>query len=208
MAIRALIAALLVALVGAYAHTLGARAASVQKVPDLGGLPATVDGWTSQDFALSANVARVLDADRVLQRLYRRRDGREVMVFVAYFAQQAVNSQIHSPRHCVPGGGWRVVRVDQEVLSLPSGPQTAARMLVSRNGQEQQLDYWFRTRSGSLTGEYALKWDLVRNALAGRPTDALFVRYSADVADLPAMHDIMMTLDGPLTTLQREVGLQ
>ena len=207
MVIRALIVGLVVGLAGAYAHKLNTRPVRSEVIPDFTRLPAQFEGWTSHDFKSSENVAQVLDADASLHRCYRHRDGREVWLFVAYFAQQAVNSQIHSPRHCVPGGGWRVAAVDEETVPLPSGPQTAARMRIEKQGQKQQLDYWFRTRTGSLTGEYALKWDLLRNAIAGRPTDALFVRYNATTADVPAMHEIMAQLDGPLTALQAEVGL-
>jgi EpsI family protein len=208
MVIRALIAGLIVAFAGVCAHELGSRVASPHAAPDFTRIPASLEGWTSQDFRLSESVARVLEADAVLQRVYRSRDGREILVFMAYFAHQAVNSQIHSPRNCVPGGGWRIVTLDQEIVALPTGPQTAARMIAEKKGQRQQLDYWFQTRSGSLTGEYALKWDLVRNALARRPTDALFVRYSAAEADVPAMREIMAQLDGSLTAMQTEMGLR
>ncbi len=208
MVLRALILALSVGLAGAYSHELRSRAASPHATADFSHIPAGLEGWTSHDDALTENVARTLDADVLLQRLYRDRDGRQVVLFLAYFAQQAVNSQIHSPRHCVPGGGWRIVATDQETVRMTGGPQTAARMFVERNGQRQQLDYWFRTRGGSLSGEYALKWDLLRNALAGRPTDALFVRYSASMDDLPAMHELMDKLAGPLAVVESEVGLR
>jgi len=208
MVLRALIASVIIAVAGAYAHGLRSRSVNPQALPDFTQIPSTLQGWTSQDFVLSENVAEVLKADAVLNRVYRHQDGREVMVFMAYFAQQAVNSQIHSPRHCVPGGGWHIMSLDQETLSLPGGPQNAARMLVARNEQKQQIDYWFRTRTRTLAGEYALKWDLVRNALANRPTDALFVRYSASLDNVPAMHEVMAELDRPLAALETEVGLR
>lgn len=208
MVLRTLIASVIIALAGVYAQGLRARTVNPDALPDFARIPSNLPGWTSQDFALSESVAEVLKADVVLQRLYRHQDGREVMVFMAYFSKQAVNSQIHSPRHCLPGGGWRIMNLDQETLLLPSGPQTVARMLVARKEQKQQIDYWFRTRTRSLYGEYALKWDLVCNALANRPTDALFVRYSASVEDLSAMHEIMAELDRPLTVLETEVGLR
>jgi EpsI family protein len=150
----------------------------------------------------------VLAADVTLQRCYRRTDGTEVWIFVAYFAQQQVNSQIHSPRHCVPGGGWTVSFVRQERLEIEGRSLPATRMRVRSGGESQDILYWFTTRGGTTSGEYALKWDLVKNSLAGRPTDALFVRYNTSPADSNALHDVMSLLDRPLRGVMEEVGLR
>jgi len=152
--------------------------------------------------------ARVLAADAALQRVYRRPGGAEVWLFVAYFAQQQVNSQIHSPRHCIPGGGWRVGFVRPEVLEMGAARRPATRMRIQRDGHAQDVFYWFTTRGGTTAGEFPLKWDLVRNSLAGRPTDAFFVRYNAPTADSTALRQVMGMLDGPLGEAMAEVGLR
>jgi len=41
--------------------------------------------------------------------------------------------------------------------------------------------YWFRTRSGELTSEYGLKFDLVFNSLRLKPTDAALIRLTTQV---------------------------
>ena len=149
----------------------------------------------------------MLAADATLQRVYRRSDGAEVWVFLAYFAQQQVNSQIHSPRHCIPGGGWKVAFVRQEEMEVAGEQRPITRMRVSNEGRSQDVIYWFSTRGGITSGEYALKWDLVKNSLGRRPTDALFVRYNAPTADSSALHQIVSLLDGPLDQVMAEVGL-
>jgi len=56
-----------------------------------------------------------------------------------------------------------------------------SRLLEARKGEKEvKVYYWFLTRSGTLADEYALKLDLVSNALRGHPTDALFVRLTTD----------------------------
>ncbi len=149
----------------------------------------------------------MLAADVTLQRLYRHRDGRQVFLFLAYFKEQQVNSQIHSPRHCVPGGGWTVKGLEPARVDLPSGELSCSRMLIERDGHARQLVYWFRTRGGTVTGEYALKWDLIQNSIARRPTDAIFVRFSALDGDVDAMREIMRRLDAPLNAILAEAGL-
>lgn len=209
MAARAVILALIIGATGAYAQRVATHSAKVSGVPALADLPRGFDdGWVSVDFPVQQNIAEVLDADVTLHRVYKHRDGRQVTLFVAYFKEQQVNSQIHSPRHCVPGGGWSVASVEQEELHLPTGRLTASRMRIHRNDVEQEMLYWFRTRGGTLTGEYALKWDLIVNSLARRPTDAAFVRLSARLDDGAAMRDLAARLSRPLDAVLTEVGLR
>lgn len=208
MAVRILIVAMCVSLGGLYARDLSSQRSFVTQMPSFTRLPATLDGWYSEDYSMSENVAAVLDADATLQRRYRHPNGSEVGLFLAYFAEQQVNSQIHSPRHCVPGGGWNVVSLQQETVQLAHGSEAVTCMNLERGGAEQQILYWFRTQSGIVTGEYALKWDLVCNSLRRRPSNALFVRYTATRENTEAMHKLMAGLDPLLSDIVSEVGLE
>jgi EpsI family protein len=207
MALRFLIALFIVAGAGAYARVLEANRVAAGQPPRLGALPAAFGDWRSQDIPMSPSVAKVLGADLTLQRVYQNSSRQQVEVFLAYFSRQAVNSQIHSPRHCLPGAGWTIVSTEPTNVDLPGGTQPATRMILQREGVSEQMLYWFRTRSGSVTGEYALKFDLVRNSLARRPTDAVFVRYVAHDKDTAAMRDVMATLEKPLQAVLSEAGL-
>ena len=207
MAIRSLIVVLIVAISGVYARDLGAKRSFTQGMPAFDQIPASIGQWQSRDFPLERRTAAVLAADAALQRRYFRSDGSEVWFFVAYFAEQEVNSQIHSPRHCVPGSGWKIISLDRETVSLPGARQNANRMFIERNGQRQEMLYWFRTRGGTVTGEYSLKWDLVKNSLTRKPTDAAFVRFSASVKNAEALREVMGHLEGPLNSVLAGVGL-
>ena len=208
MALRFLIALLIVAGAGTYAHMLEAHRVEAGKPPRLDQLPSAFGDWRSQDIPMSASVNKVLGADVTLQRIYRNASRQQVEVFLAYFSRQAVNSQIHSPRHCLPGAGWTIVSTEPTHVELPGRSQPATRMMLEHEGASEEMLYWFRTRSGSVTGEYALKLDLFRNSLARRPTDAVFVRYVAPAGDTQAMQDVMASLQRPLEALLSEAGLQ
>jgi EpsI family protein len=205
--VRAVLAALVVAASGVYSRDLASHRAAAAAIPDLASLPREFDDWVSEDFPLTESVSRVLGADATLQRRYVDRTGKEVWLFLAYFAQQAVNSQIHSPRHCLPGSGWTIVSLGREPLPVEGRPATVAHLRIRHQEDEQDMYYWFRTRGGTLTGEYALKWDLVKNSLLGRPTDAVFVRYSAPVEDRRALGSVVDRLDAPLTRILGGTGL-
>ena len=208
MAFRFLIVLLIVAGAGVYARVLEAHRVAAGQPPRLAEIPAAFGDWRSRDIPMSANVAKVLGADVTLQRVYQNSSRQQVELFLAYFSRQAVNSQIHSPKHCLPGSGWTIVSTEPAQLDLPGGTQPATRMILQREGASEEMLYWFRTRSGSVTGEYALKLDLVRNSLARRPTDAVFVRYVAHEKDTGAMRDVMATLEKPLQAVLNEAGLR
>lgn len=208
MAVRALIVIVLVAASGFYARDLRGNRTFTEALPRLADLPAEFEGWNSQTYPFAESINEVLGADTVLRRRYYRLDGTQVWLFVAYFADQEVNSQIHSPRHCVPGSGWRIADLEPTEVPTEGGVLDATRMKVEREGLSQELVYWFRTRSGTVAGEYALKWDLIKNSLARRPTDAVFVRYVAKTEDADAMRSLMADLDAPLNRILGEVGLR
>jgi EpsI family protein len=207
MAIRSLLTILVLAAAGLYARDLDAKRASTEGSPPLAELPRNMDGWESEDYPLSDEVTRVLAATATLNRRYFRMDGTEVWLFVAYFAEQQVNSQIHSPKNCLPGSGWVIVSTKEEPAPVRDHAQKTTHMVIRRQDAEFDMYYWFQTRGGTVTGEYSLKWDLVKNSLARRPTDAAFIRYSAGREDGEALHDLMGRLDQPLTAVLGEVGL-
>ena len=96
------------------------------------------------------------------------------------------------------------------------GKTTTARALAKELGllyidtgaMYRALAVWTRTRGGSVTGEYALKWDLVKNSLARKPTDAAFIRFTASSEDVEAMQELLALLDEPLDSMLTEVGLK
>jgi EpsI family protein len=201
VAIRALLVILIFGTGGLFASGMRAGRDGRPAVPDLPRLDPGPPGWTSRDYAMSAATLRTLGADAYVNRVYRRTDGAWVAVFVGYFGEQRVNSQIHSPRQCVPGAGWNVVAHE-------AGPRAAAMLITEPSrGDLHRMVYWFRTRSGVLTGEYALKWDLVMNSFRSRPTDAAFIRFLGAEEDHEAIRDLMTALEPSLDSVLGEVGL-
>jgi EpsI family protein len=207
VAVRSLVLIIILIVTGFYVRDLEGKRSYTRQIPDLVTLPKALEGWYGEDFPLTESVALVLDADVTLQRRYRSTAGNEVWLFIAYFAEQAVNSQIHSPRHCVPGSGWDIVSTEQTNIDLGLGPQFATQMFLQREGLTQEMLYWFRTRGGGVTGEYALKLDLLKNSLARRPTDAAFIRYSSLTRDSEAMRSLMVALAPHIQGTMSGVGL-
>jgi EpsI family protein len=161
---------------GLLAITLRYLVVEPKQPSSLASMPLQIGDWKGQDVPVSQATASVLQATEVLLRDYTSADGAYLGLFIAYFRDQKYGSQIHSPRHCVPGGGWVVEGLERVPFDLGVRQITVNRMTIANKAEVNQMFYWFHTRSGDLASEYALKFDLVRNSLLFSPTDAVIIR--------------------------------
>lgn len=146
-------------------------------------IPLQVGPWRGEQAPLDDATAASLQATEAILRGYQDDAGNYVSLFIAYFRDQKYGSQIHSPRHCLPGGGWMVSDLQHVPFDIGDRKITVNRMTIARRARVDQMFYWFHTRSGELTSEYALKFDLVRNSLLFSPTDAVIIRLTVAQGD-------------------------
>jgi EpsI family protein len=147
-------------------------------------IPLNKGTWYGEERSFSASVLDVLQATSTVSRLYRTPGGHSCDLFIGYFKSQKFGASIHSPKHCLPGGGWRIQLHQTYLLSLPDGSSRQInRLVISHHNQSSVMLYWFETRSGAVQSEYGLKFDLFKNSLFMRPTDAAFVRITVPAND-------------------------
>lgn len=140
-------------------------------------IPMQESGYQGEERRFSRQSYEVLKADTSTLRVYSDPGGSPIWMFIGYFESQKYGSQIHSPKHCLPGGGWKITHLESYLLELSDGTsRDVNRVLATERGQHHVMFYWFETRSGSIRSEFGLKWDLMLNSLLGRPTDAAMVR--------------------------------
>lgn len=102
-------------------------------------------------------------------------DGFEL--FVGWFGKQLEGATIHSPRNCLPGGGWEPVEHRRVTLETERYRGTVNRYVIqSRTGQRALVYYWYQGRGRVEANEYLVKWELLRDALVKRRTDEALVR--------------------------------
>ncbi len=110
---------------------------------------------------------------------YQSSDGDIVNFYSAYYESQRKGQSVHSPRSCIPGGGWEIQSLTQiEVPDARIGGQTlhVNRALISFGDQKQMVYYWFQQRGRSLTNEYLVKWFIFWDAITRNRTDGSLVR--------------------------------
>lgn len=183
---RIVIVLILLAVLIVYTYLLRYRDAESPLPPDLAGIPTAIGEYESTDAFQPSEALRLLGADATLFRSYRNADGHTIWLFLGYFGAQQENSQIHSPKHCYPGAGWDIVEEGTLRLGLADTEASVKRLLISDGRQQREVVYWFDTRGGVITNEFALKWYQMKSALMQRPQAAAFIRFSAEVSHAAA----------------------
>jgi len=98
---------------------------------------------------------------------------------VAYYASQRAGESAHSPRSCLPGGGWVIKDIRQIVLKGPGPngqPLRANRVVIKKGEYTQLVYYWFQQHGRNITNEYLVKWYLLLDAINKNRTDGSLIR--------------------------------
>jgi len=174
---KALVAIALLILLGGFGTYLRGHRTEPDRAPDFSRIPMEIDVYYGTEHRFNEFEYEVLKADTSMLRMYRQADGNIYWLFVAYFSSQKYGSQIHSPKHCLPGGGYRIVSIEPYDLELDDGRTiTVNRMVIADRRRMELMMYWYETRSGVITDEFGLKLDLMKNAVMLLPTDAAICR--------------------------------
>jgi EpsI family protein len=154
-------------------------------LPLFSSLPLQSGDWNGQEYFFSDETNQVLKADTYAFRKYISSDGKELWLFVAYFKSQKYGSQIHSPKNCLPGSGWKIMSRKKILIKTDTSADLRVnKLLISDKLSTEVMYYWFQTRSGIITSELGLKLDLVFNSLKKAPTDAAFIRINLPLNQL------------------------
>ena len=161
--------------------------------------PTRVGTWTGRREPIDSLYLDALHMDDYVMANFVREGARPVNLYVAYYNSQRKGQSAHSPRSCIPGGGWTISSLEERTLPNtlgPSGrPLAVNRAVVELGPQRQIVYYWFQQRGRVLTNEFAVKWFIFWDALTRNRTDGALVRLTATAR--PGMSDA--DLDRELT---------
>jgi exosortase D (VPLPA-CTERM-specific) len=141
------------------------------------GFPTTLGAWNGRQGKIEDIYLDALKLDDYLMADYT--NGSDIVnLYSAYYASQRQGESVHSPRSCIPGGGWRITTFEQ--VTLPADPGVEAlrvnRAVIELGDQRELVYYWFKQRDRVLTSEYAVKWYIFVDALTRQRTDGALVR--------------------------------
>ena len=133
------------------------------------------DDYIMADYVLQPSDPQGVDANGVEQKA----GSTPVNFYSAFYGSQRKGESIHSPRSCIPGGGWQIMSLDQKTIDGSSAnerPLEVNRLLIQKGEDRQLVYYWFEQRGRHLTNEYLVKWYLFWDALTMNRSDGALVR--------------------------------
>lgn len=100
--------------------------------------------------------------------------------YTAYYENQKEGASIHSPKVCLPGGGWEILKI--EPIEGLLGETSKVNRAVLQSGSEKMLSYyWFEQRGRALASEFWLKWYLLIDGLLSKRSDGALVRFTTKI---------------------------
>lgn len=180
------LASLLIIAAGLVVHLHETEA--VELITPLAELPEVKGDWRmTRDHEFSAEILNKLRPTDYLSRSYVGEQGRRIALYIGYHNGGPQSGEIHSPKHCLPGGGWHELSSNVTRLETPNGEKLKmVKAVYAKNRRQVTFFYWFQVMDSPVTSEYNLKLRQIVNQLIHGRKDAAFIRIStlgADEAD-------------------------
>jgi EpsI family protein len=149
-------------------------------------IPQAIDGWSLlKTETLDTRTLQVLMPTSYLSRIYGK-DGRQLGVFVAYYAVQRAGETMHSPKNCLPGSGWEIWRQDSTTVQVQGQPKRINKYSIQRLGQRSLVFYWYQSKERVIASEALGKIMLVRDSLVDGLTGGVLARVTVSDTGLDA----------------------
>ncbi len=147
--------------------------------------PSSIGEWRGRADALDPIYLKKLRLDDYLLADYSSGRDQGVNLWIAYYGSQRKGASVHSPKSCLPGGGWQLQglsQIDVSGVTISGRPLRVNRALMQMGEERQLLYYWFQQRGRVLTNEYLVKLYVFWDALTRNRTDGALVRLTTSVA--------------------------
>lgn len=145
---------------------------------DLTTVPESFGDWhmIKQDANLKAKEAKFLDD--VLFRTYERKDGKCIILAIAYGTDQRKKFTIHMPEVCYKGAGCNVTSIGQATMPFPG---LTLRQMLAKNpdGGLEAVQYWIVLGGRQVTSEFERKLKRAYYGFFGADAGGVLVRVSS-----------------------------
>jgi EpsI family protein len=153
---------------------------AVIPVRPLADFPKQIGGWRMiQEGVLDQETLNILKADDYLTRDYVSPSSTEpANLYVAFFRTQRTGQTPHSPKNCLPGGGWVPAESSIVGIAVPgrAEPIRVNQYIVAKGPERDVVMYWYQSHGRVVASEYAAKIYVVADALRYNRTDTALVR--------------------------------
>lgn len=165
--------------------------------------PLHFNGWSGAQENLQPIIYNKLGLTDYVLNNYTKDATPLVNLYVAYYESQRKGLSPHSPRVCVPGGGWSITKLERVELNLKkhAAPVNVNRATIQNGHNKQLVYYWFKQRGRDIANEYWMKWYLLTDSLSMNRTDGSLVRLTTPIMPNEKEIDAENRLNGFLSTV-------
>lgn len=147
-----------------------------------GNFPVTLGGWSSHESRLPVETENVAGASEYYYGDFSSRSEGAVNLYISFYKTQLKGQIPHSPKVCIPGGGWIIESLDKVHLKDRYGNSFEANRLVIAKGDRKQLTYYWQKQGKKMySHELLARVDLVRSSIFENRTDGSLVRLVTDI---------------------------
>ena len=152
----------------------------------LSGFPLQLNEWKTFSSQKSSDaVIKMLGVDDYIEYNYANPEGRTLNFYAAFYESVGTGGGYHSPKNCIPGGGWGIDSSKTIEVHPANGkpPVMVSAMLIRNRNEYQVVVYWYQNRGRIIASEYWEKIYLVLDAILMKRRDGTFIRLMAPVRD-------------------------
>jgi exosortase D (VPLPA-CTERM-specific) len=141
--------------------------------------PMKLGDYEGRPDRIEPEILRELKANDYLLVDYFSATAAPVNLYVQWYDAQTTGTSTHSPRLCIPAGGWEIARLDRHTVpevDFNGRPLEVNRVVITRGEQTLLVWYWFQQRGRNTTNEYATKLLIFWDSLRTNRSDGSMVR--------------------------------
>ena len=161
-------------------------------------IPRAIGDWEGRPLSMGRKEAAILNADDyALMEYARTGGGGPILFYTAYYEEQTPEKNIHSPKNCLPGAGWAILRSSVIPVLLGRSESRPVRVnlaVIQKGLQKQVVLYWYQERGRIFDNEYWGRLYLIKDAILLHRTDGAIVRIS-----MPIEGSVAQTVNTELT---------
>ena len=168
----------------------------VDSIPERKGFlvfPEKLDHWVGNSIRMDKLTLDALNLDDYIMSNYVSMEGQGLVnLYVGYYETQRADKVPHSPKACIPGGGWLISSASEILLpelQVGNAVLNVNRMVIEKGGTRQLVYYWLQQRDRVVVNQWAVKFYLLVDSIVKSRTDGALVRLTTPIGERETLLD-------------------